>query len=173
MAERLVELGSSNRPHGIKGAFCFQLLNPQESILAKGSIITIFPKTSSSSIPPSGQELKIESIHFGNKVICYLEGVQERNRVEQMLPFNIFYPREKFPNLEKGELYLSDLIGMKVVNQQGEALGHVDSFFDNGAQSVLKVKCAHEFFELPFVESFFPTIDLENRVMTMIIPEYD
>lgn len=171
--EELVELGSANRPHGIKGGFLFHLFNPKESVLKNKDIITIFPKNSSSSIDKAGQEVQIKTIHFGNKVICYLEDIIDRNIVEQMLPFDIFYPREKFPELSSDEIYIRDLIGLKVINQSGEEVGHVTSQYDNGAQVVLKLKVGNQFMELPFVENFFPNVDLENQTITFIAPEFD
>ena len=93
----LVELGSATKPHGIKGGFQFNLFNTVESVLKKNEVISIFPKSPASTIAKEGLEIKIENIHFGNKVICYLEDITDRNIVEEMLPFTIYYPREKFP----------------------------------------------------------------------------
>ena len=44
-----------------------------------------------------------------------------------------------FPQLAEDEYYWSDLIGLAVVNLQGEALGKVSDMMDNGAQSILRI----------------------------------
>jgi len=171
--KKLVELGVSNKPHGIKGAFSFKLFNSEDSVLSNGSLITIYPTSKASSVPEEGKEIEIDTIHFGNKTICYLKDIRDRNIVEQMIPFSIFYPREKFPKAAEGEWYIRDLVGLSVFNIDGYEIGTVDSYFDNGAQTVLKIKLEKEIIELPFVENFFPNVDMENRKITMIEPEYD
>ncbi len=169
----LVELGYSNRPHGIKGGFLFKLLNTQESVLENGSVLRIYPYSDKSTIKSQGEEVEIDQIHFGNKTVCYLKGIRDRNIVEQMIPFTIFYPREKFPELDDGQVYLDDLIGLKVLNIDGYEIGKVLSYFDNGAQTVLKIKLESEVIELPFVEVFFPNVNIDRKTITLIEPEYD
>jgi 16S rRNA processing protein RimM len=170
--EKLVELGVSGKPHGIKGGFLFKLNNNEESVLIKGAVVYLYPSNKDSSIPESGEKLTIKSISFGNKVICYFDGVTDRNIVEAMLPFGIYYPREDFPDLDDGEFYISDLMGLKVISPEGEELGLVDSHYDNGFQVILCVVVKGKKIELPFVENFFPEINIESGEVTMLLPEY-
>ena len=169
--DELIELGSCNRPFGIKGGFHFFLHNPTESILENDSIITLKPKDSSSSLSPEGEEFKIKSISFGNKTMCYLDGITDRNIVEAMIPFQIFYPRAKFPETEEGEFYLNDLIGVDVFNTNEKKVGVIHSTYDNGAQTVLRIKTKTEIFDLPFIDNFFPEVDIENNKIIMNQPE--
>jgi 16S rRNA processing protein RimM len=171
--ENFVELGISNRPHGIKGGFIFKLKNLEESILKDGFKITIKPLSAASSLETEGREVTIGKIHFGNKTICYLQGIRDRNIVESILPFTIFASRDLFPELKDGEWYLEDLKGLDVYDVDGYKLGKVLSFFDNGAQPVLKVKLENETIELPFVDVFFPKVDIKSKKITIVLPEYD
>jgi 16S rRNA processing protein RimM len=168
----LVELGTCTKPHGIKGGFLFNLDGP-ESILKNGKTITIKPLKSSSIVKPEGEEFKIQSIAFGNKIICYLIGIDDRNVVEAMIPFQILYPRAKFPQLETDEYYINDLIGLAVFDTDGNEVGVIESHYDNGAQLVIKVKTEAEVLEVPFVEVFFPEVDIRNKRVTMLMPEWD
>ncbi len=170
---KLIELGVSNRPHGIKGGFLFKLKNHNDSILRDGFEILIYPENEKSSVSQDGQKVLIEKIHFGNKTICYLKGIKDRNLVEEMIPFKIFVSRSSFPKLGNDEWYLEDLKGLDVFDINGHKIGKVKNFFDNGAQTVLQVKLEKEIIELPFVEVFFPYIDLEKNRITMILPEYE
>lgn len=169
----LIELGVSGRPHGIKGGFLFKLYNPSESILECGCKVLLRPLSKDSSIAPQGEEYIISSINFGNKTICYLENIKDRNLVEKMLPFSIHYPRDKFPQLEKNQWYLNDLVGLEVYDQDGYKKGVVESCYDNGAQVVLKLKLENEKIELPFVDQFFPHIDVDKNKIVFIRPDYD
>ena len=172
--EDLIELASVTKPHGIKGAFLFKLFNDHESVLTNKSIITIFPTTDASSVPEKGQEYEIDSISFGNKTICYLKDIRDRNIVEKMIPFSVFYPRELFPSPAQGECYIRDLIGLKAIDTAGVEVGVVDFFYDNGAQVVLAIQLKNEkIIELPFVENFFPQVDIEQGKIVMIVPEFE
>jgi 16S rRNA processing protein RimM len=173
MKEELVHLGVANRPHGIKGGVLFKLFNQEESVLKKGSKVTIFPESSKSSVDPKGEQIKIENIHFGNKTICYLEDIKDRNIVEKMLPFSIYFPRDEFPIAKSDEVYIDDLIGLTVIDIDGYEIGKIISFSDNGFQVILKVKLEGQTIELPFVENFFPHLNLEAGKITMISPEFD
>ncbi len=169
----LIELGIANRPHGIKGGFLFKLYNTNESVLSNGSIITLVPESSKSSIKEKGEQFEIENIHFGNKTICYLKDIKDRNIVEAMLPFKIMYSRQNFPSPKEDEVYVEDLIGLTVYDIDGYEMGKVVSYSDNGAQVILKIKLKAETVELPFVKNFFPHLDIEKGRITMIQPEFD
>lgn len=167
----LIELGTCNRPFGIKGGFHFFLHSAQESILKDKAEIILMPKDSGSSLDPDGETHIIKSIQIGNKAVCYLENITDRNIVEKMIPFAIFYPRSKFPEAQDGEFYLNDLVGVEVFNQSGKRVGEVHSSYDNGAQTVLRIKTKTEIIDLPFIDNFFPEVDIENNKIVMNQPE--
>ena len=172
MTTSFIEMGTCKKPHGIKGAFQFHLYNQEESNLSKGSKIKLMPLGDDSSLNSSGEIFTIKSINFGNKTICVLEGVENRNLVEELIPFTIHLERSKFAEPDEDEIYLSDLEGLDVLNQEKEKIGTVKTFYDHGATPVLVVEHLNgKVTELPFVESFFPEVDLENEYVVMINPE--
>jgi 16S rRNA processing protein RimM len=170
--DNFVEMGFCKKPHGIKGEFQFNLHNPENSSLKKGSVIKLTPFDSHSSIDKNGTEFKIQKIQFGNKIICLLEDVDNRNLVEAMIPFTIFISRDQFQEPDGDEIFLSDLVGLIVLNTSNEEVGKVENYYDHGAQPVLVIKMnIGDNVELPFVEAFFPEVDIENNTIVMIDPE--
>lgn len=172
--EKLIEMGFCSKPHGIKGGFTFNLSNLEDSVLKKSSKVTLFPKSEGSSINKDGEEFTIKSIAFGNKVIVYLDEVSDRNKVEEIIPFEVYVDRELFPDTEEDEFYISDLVGLEVrVEGTEEVYGKVSSFYDNSAQVVLVIKgSGNQVQELPFIEEFFPIIDIEDGYITMVLPDF-
>jgi 16S rRNA processing protein RimM len=86
--------------------------------------------------------------------------------------------RSEFPQLEEDEYYWSDLIGLDVVNLEGEALGKVTDMMHNGAQSILRItpaasddagapgaKVAERL--VPFVDQFVKNVDLGAKLITL------
>lgn len=167
----LVELGFCRKPHGVKGAFAFSLHNSKDSVLKKGQKIWVTPLSKESSLNPSGESATIKSISFGNKVICFLEEVLDRNTVEAWLPFSISMEREDFP-AEEGEIYLNDLMGLDVFNQQDVLLGVVSGIGSNGVQDIIQVKSEKGIMDILLIDTFVIEIDLENKKIVVNEPEF-
>ena len=166
-----VEMGTCSKVHGIKGEFLFNLLNNKDSSLKNKLSIFIKPLTSKSSVSTDGETHLLESIRIGNKVIARLDGIDNRNLSEDMIPFSIWIRREDFKEITDDEVYLSDLVGLEVFDTKGVSVGKVENFYDNGAQPVLVINLDDsDNIELPFVEVFFPKVDVEGKKIVMNNP---
>jgi 16S rRNA processing protein RimM len=166
-----IHIGHCTSPHGIKGELSLVLYSPEDSVLEKGMVITLTPRSSASTVPQDGKEFKISAISFGNKAIARLEGVLDRTTVEGMVPFDIHMDREMLPETEDDEYYVNDLLGLEVFNfYTKELLGRVMDFYENGAQVVLKIKTDKEILEVIFISNFVPVVEIEKNRMEIIPP---
>lgn len=166
-----IHIGHCTTPHGIKGEFSFVLYNPEDSVLHDGAVISLLPRSEASSVPQDGKEFKIQKISIGNKAIVRLDGVSDRNTVEAMVPFDIYFARENFPETDPDEYYLNDLLGLVVFDFiTKKELGRVIDFYENGAQVILKIKTENEFLEILFIEQYVPEVDIENGRIEVIVP---
>ncbi len=159
-----IHLGKCSSVHGIKGAVVFNLFNDESSVLEKGMII----------YTSENQEMsyRINSINFTNKVIVYLDGVNDRNESEKITPFEIYIDRDAMPEVGEDEVYLSDLVGFEVKNEEDKRVGIINSFYDHGASEIVVILLkSGEELELPFVKAFFPYIDFKTNTVTMVNPE--
>ena len=76
---------------------------------------------------------------------------------------SLLVARDDLPQLQDGDFYDDDLLGLAVRNLQGETLGEVVGVTDNGAQDLLAVKTAQEdIFYIPMVEAYIESIDFEK-----------
>lgn len=170
---RLVEVGFCVKAHGIKGGLILHLENPTDSLLAKGTIVHVFPKNEKSMISSAGSSFEIEKISFGNKVIAYFGGVINRNQVEELLPFRLYLPREIFPKIKSDEFYLVDLIGFSVVDKLTHGVvGIIQKYYDHGAQINIVVSTEEGEIDIPLIDEFILQIDLENQKVIVKKPEY-
>jgi 16S rRNA processing protein RimM len=172
--DNLIKLGFVANPHGIKGEAELRLFNQDDSVLEDGITVFLFPSSPKSKISKVGEEWTIKKIRFGNKVICQFDGIIDRTHLESLMPFEIYMDREAFPETDEDEIYLVDLIDMDVVNEEGEVIGKLESFSDNGMQYLfdLRVGPNGEKITLPYVDAFFPKIDMEKKQITVVLPEY-
>ena len=109
----------------------------------------------------------------GGDVVAQIVGMLGRDAAEALKGAAVSVPRSQFPQLPADEFYWSDLIGLDVVNLQGEALGKVNDMMHNGAQSILKVmpKEANDVKAperlIPFVDQFVKTVDTAAKKITV------
>jgi 16S rRNA processing protein RimM len=173
--QKMIKIANAYHPHGIKGEVELRLINDnhQESILDDEMTVYLYPGSEKSKISKGGEEWKIKKIRFGNKVICTLDGMIDRTHLETLLPFELFVPRDAFPEPDSNEVYLADLVDWDVVDQTGEKLGTLESFSDNGMQYLFDVRLNDgTLLTLPYVDAFFPEINSEDKKLVMIMPEY-
>jgi len=109
----------------------------------------------------------------GKNVVARLEGVEDRTRADELTGCQIFINPEQLPELEAGEYYWSDLIGLAVETLQGESLGEIASMMETGADDVMVLKGERERL-IPFViDQIVREIDLDSRRLVVDwSPEY-
>lgn len=116
--------------------------------------------------------LEIENVRLQkNMVILKLEGINDRNAAEAAKGKDIFITEEDLPELEEGEFYVRDLIGM-TVTEDGMILGKVTNVLQNTAQDVFEVERENgRQLLIPRVDAFVLDIDLDTREIKVKLPE--
>jgi len=125
-----------------------------------------------SNAEPSGC-LKITAAkEHGDWVVAQAQGVADRSDAEALRGARIFVGRSSFPTTSMDEFYWVDLIGLQVVNRQGEGLGTVVGLIDTGPHSVLRLlpegtiagdAAAQDERLIPFVSAYVDEVSLPNR----------
>jgi 16S rRNA processing protein RimM len=110
-----------------------------------------------------GQEYPVEETkqHSG-ALLAKLTGIDSREAALKLKGSEVAVQRELLPKPEQGTYYLTDLVGLEVVNEQGQALGVVKRMFTNGAQEVMEV-VGDRARLLPWVPAIVKRVDLEKK----------
>ena len=117
--------------------------------------------------------LKItEAKDHGDVVVALAQGVADRDGAEALRGARVFVARSSFPTPEADEFYWIDLIGLDVINRQGERLGAVAGLIDTGPHSVLRVAPTPgapqtEERLIPFVGAYIDDVSLVERRITV------
>jgi 16S rRNA processing protein RimM len=98
----------------------------------------------------------------GATVIGKLAGIETREQALALKGRRVAVRRAALPEPEEGKYYLADLVGLEVVNEQGEALGVVTQTFSNGAHDVIEVKGGRTYL-IPWVAAIVREVDLPGR----------
>lgn len=86
----------------------------------------------------------------GKGLVVQLAGVDDRDAAQALAGNAIWVDREQLPQLESGEYYWVDLIGLSVQTQDGTVLGQVEKMLETGAHDVMVVAGERERL-IPFV----------------------
>jgi len=169
---RLIEMGQATRVHGLKGGFAFRPFNQDGTLLRPGTKVMLRPLGPASCIPEQGQEYTILSASSGPKVVLYLQEVSDRSQSEKIIPFALWLDRKAFPKEEEGEFYLEDLIGLEVFHYESKIhIGKIEAFYEMGSAPVIVIRGEKNLLELPFIDRFFPHIDLPTKQAFVLPPE--
>ena len=95
----------------------------------------------------------------GNGLVARLEGIADRTGAAQLRGASVAIPRSELPPPASGQYYWADLVGLSVVNREGEALGRVAEVFSTGAHDVVVVRGDRERL-IPFVEPVLLEVNL-------------
>ena len=167
-----IAIASAGRPHGIKGGASLKFYHEEYAFLEQGDSVLLTPASNQSRLSKEGEIFKISQIIYGHKMMIYFEGINSRTEIENILPFKLEFEEEHFPELDDGELFYHQIIGLKVIDEASEIdLGVVKDVYDNGAQKVITVSGATTF-DLPWVEAFIKSVDKEKNEVKIVKPQF-
>ena len=98
----------------------------------------------------------------GASVVAKLEGVESREQALALKGARVAIPRAALSQPDEGHYYLVDLLGLEVLNQQGERLGAIAQWITNGAQDVMELTGERSRL-IPWVSAIVKRVDLERR----------
>ncbi|KAL1805730.1 hypothetical protein ACET3Z_028798 [Daucus carota] len=130
--------------------------------------------------------------HKGQKSwILKLSEIDTVEQAQQLVGSTLLVTEEERPDLEEGEFYTRDLIGMEIIlKETGENVGTVVNVFDSGAGDLLQVRlnrspklsdgagkpeseilASAPLVWVPFVEAIVPNVDMNKREMLITPPK--
>lgn len=106
----------------------------------------------------------------GDQFLVQIDGVKDRNTAEALRGVKLYVDRDELPDLDDGEFYYTDLIGMTAKTVDGKNLGKVKGVYNFGAGDMLEIGNMADY--LPFTDTIVPHVDLVNKVVTVCLPDY-
>ncbi len=152
-------LGALRGAYGLKGWVRIQPFQSGEALIKSHNWIHVKHDESSSC-------LEVEQVKaHGSAIVAKLRGIDSPEAADALKGAVGLY-RKDFPPAAEDEFYWVDLIGCKVVNQQGQDIGAVKSIIETGANDVLEVVTANNKSVLiPFVANYLEEVDLDNKTI--------
>ena len=107
-----------------------------------------------------------------NNIIVKFKEIADINEAEKYKNLVVYADREDLPELEEGAHYIADLIGLTVIDEDGEVIGELIDVFNTGANDIYDVKrSGKRNLLLPVIDEVVKDIDLENKKITVHVME--
>ncbi len=168
MSQNFVEIAKIGATYGLEGELrLYPLANSIETILSYGEWYT------KSESAKQWQILKDENVfRRSGKVYIKLAGVDNVNSAKKYVNTLIGVPRDSLPDLDNGEVYWTDLIGMSVENKTGDSFGKIADVMETGYNEVLICRSDKGEFLIPYTNDYILKEDQEAKQM-LVDWEYD
>ena len=114
-------------------------------------------------------DLEIKNVRFfKNLVILKFKGIDNINDIEKYKGHDLWIPREEGQELDEDEYYIADLLGLRVILDDGSEFGTLKNVMETGANDVYIIDTnAHGEVLVPAIRECIQDIDLEKNTMTI------
>ena len=115
------------------------------------------------------RDLEIKNVRFfKNLVILKFKGIDNINDIEKYKGHDLWIPREEGQELDEDEYYIADLLGLRVILDDGTEFGTLKNVMETGANDVYIIDTnAHGEVLVPAIRECIQDIDLEKNTMTI------
>jgi 16S rRNA processing protein RimM len=157
-------VGRLRRPFGLRGEIFMEVLTDFPERLKPGLRVFVGPQHSS---------LHIRSCRWHrNRLLIAFEGYTNRDEIGELRNQNVTVLTSERPELPEGEYYHHQIIGLRVLTEEGEQLGRLAEILETGANDVYIVRneTGGEIL-LPAIETVIVSIDLaRDEILVNLIP---
>ena len=156
-----VVIGVVVAPHGVRGTLRVRALGPGRH-LREGTEPVV-----------AGMRRRISAARRTSKgFLLDLEGVKSRADAKALGGEELLLDRKELDVPEGGEYYVTDLVGLTAVTDEGEVVGKVMDTFETAAHEVLVVReDDRQDLYLPFTFEHVPEVDLRAGQVLIRPPE--
>ena len=156
MSEKKVCLGKIVGVHGIKGEVKVKSFTAVDKDIA--SYGTLTDKSDKQTL-----DIKVTG-HSKDLLRIKIKGIDDRTTAETLIGTELYAKRGVLPELTDKEVYYeTDLVGLKVLDEQKNEVAKVIGFYNFGAGDILEIKLKSGNAEmLPFNKGYVPEINLDE-----------
>ena len=160
-----VEFGHVTAVSGLQGEVKVFLRNPQSTWLRTWRTVAMVDAHGARR----AVRIKVRS-GAGKRWLARVEGVESCEDAESMIGDRIQVDRAELPDVQEGEYYLADVIGLEV--RSGErVLGEVTAVHTTGPVEIFEVKKGNEIRYIPSLKEHIQRVDVVSGTVELT-PDY-
>lgn len=163
MGENLIVIGRVSKPHGVKGEIRIEYFNPENP-----HFFSRYQKIFIQGDKGSPRLYRLSKVRPHKQfILVHLEGIRNKEEAEKLRGHLVLVHPSELPPLEEDEYYWHEIIGMRVVTEQGGDVGKVTEILHTGSNDVYVVKKGKKEFLIPATKDVVITIERDTRTMVI------
>lgn len=163
----MVLVAGVSRAQGLVGELQVRLeTDKPEELFSPGRVFAV-------DEPPLGlaEQLTLESARpHGRGWVLKFEQIGDRHIAERYAGCRLFLPLHELPELEEGEFFLHELVGLEVRDQTHGRVGEVTGVYEAAGPPLLVVRSEEREHLVPFDGAFVSRVDREAGVVWIDAP---
>jgi 16S rRNA processing protein RimM len=168
LSDEFYRVGRVRRAHGIRGELVVELLTDEpDAIFASGR--RVFAGDRAGDLSGNGQELHVRhATPFKGGLIVAFDEIPDKTTADTWRDRYLLVPGSEVSPPSDDELFIHELVGMRVVRMGGEEVGEVTEVFELPQGLVIDVRRPDgKSVMLPFDDNTVTVVDSEARVVTV------
>ncbi len=164
--EQMLKVGIMSSTHGVRGEM--KIFPTTDDVKRFRKLKEVLLDTGKEYIT-----LEVEGVKFFRQfVIIKFKGYDSINDIEKYKGMSLYVTRENAVPLKKDEYFMADLIGLKVIDDEGKVLGELTDVLQTGANDVYEVKLEDgKDLLLPAIRQCILDVDIDEGIMRVHVLE--
>jgi 16S rRNA processing protein RimM len=165
--DALAIVGLIRNAQGIRGEVVVEpLTDAPDAVFASGR--RVFVGDASGNVKNRDETLTVDAVRpFKGGFMIKFDSVADRNEAELLRGRYLLAPFEELDPLDEDEVYLHDLIGMKVELTSGQSIGEVTAYYELPQGLTLDVKTSKGSVLVPYRPEVVERTDTESRTVVV------
>jgi 16S rRNA processing protein RimM len=165
-------VGRIRKPHGLHGELLVETMcDDPGAIFAPGSRV-IAGTDAGDLLGGSVREMSVTRARpFKGELLVTFREIGDRNAAEEWRHRFLLVPTATLPVPQDGEVWVHELVGMRVTHVSGAPVGEVVGVEELPQGLLLEVKTARGTSSVPFVDAIVVGVDRDARMLTIDPPE--
>ena len=162
-----IAVGVIRKAHGVRGEASVEAWTDSPERFQELSAVTLVSPDESRI-----RESRIESVRFhAGRALVKFEGIDAPEDLRELHGWTVEIPESEARSLDADEYFLHDLVGLTLVDAEGQTRGVVTDVLEGGGGILLTAKHEGRSFDVPFAADICTTIDLAAKRIVVALPE--
>ncbi len=110
----------------------------------------------------------LAAVHAGRGFFTLkLGGIDDRDAAAGICGSSVWMPAERMRKLPEGDYYWNEIVGLRVITEEGRDLGRIEAVFPTGSNDVYVCREGQREILLPAIEDVILRIDTDRGVMVI------
>lgn len=118
-------------------------------------------------------EITVTAIRSKDRLLLLtLQGYDERDIVNSLRNQIVYTQTKNLPKLPQGQYYHHELVGLQVIDENGEDIGVIKAILETGANDVFVIDNQGKEILIPFIKSVILSIDQSAGFVKVKLPRW-